>query len=326
MSQPADLPAVGAPGRARRRLRIPAFAEMGILVGFVLMVLVFSLSSKYFFTVDNLLNIAKQSSIIAVIAFGMTMVIVSGGIDLSVGSVVALSAVVMATLMKKGVSPGLAVLAGFGIGAGAGLLNGLCISKIKLAPFIVTLGSMSYLRGLGLVFTKGMPIYGVAPSVRFLGNGSLWVIPMPVVIVAVMVVLSNFLLRRTHFGEYATAIGGNEEATRLSGVNVDRYKTMVYVYSGVCAVIGALILTARINAAEPIAGIGFELDSIAAAVMGGTSLSGGVGSIIGTVFGALVIAGLRNGLNLLNVDANWQQVAIGVVIMLAVIADRFRKR
>jgi ribose transport system permease protein len=301
-------------------------AELGIFVGFLLMLVVFGLSSKYFFTVENLLNIAKQSSIIAVIAFGMTLVIISGGIDLSVGSVVALSAVVMATLMKKGVAPVLAVALGFGVGIAAGLLNGVFISRVKLAPFIVTLGSMSYLRGLGLVFTKGMPVYGVAPGVRFIGNGSLWVVPIPVLIVLAMVVVSTFLLRRTRFGEYATAMGGNEEATRLSGVNVTRYKTLVYMFSGACSVLGAIILMARINAAEPIAGIGYELDAIAAAVMGGTSLSGGVGSMIGTVFGALVIAGLRNGLNILNVDANWQQVAIGVVIMLAVIIDRFRKK
>ena len=309
-----------------RRFRLSGIAELGIFVGFVLMLLVFGLSSKYFFTVENLLNIAKQSSIIAVIAFGMTLVIISGGIDLSVGSVVALSAVMMATLMKTGLSPALAVVLGFGVGIVAGLLNGLFIARIRLAPFIVTLGSMSYLRGLGLVFTKGMPVYGVPAGIRFIGNGSLWVIPIPVLIVLAMVVVSTFLLRRTHFGEYATAMGGNEEATRLAGVNVTGYKTLVYVFSGACSVLGAIILMARINAAEPIAGMGYELDAIAAAVMGGTSLSGGVGSMIGTVFGALVIAGLRNGLNILNVDANWQQVAIGVVIMLAVITDRFRKK
>jgi ribose/xylose/arabinose/galactoside ABC-type transport system permease subunit len=226
--------------------------------------------------------------------------------------------------MKNGTPAGLGLLIGIGIGVMAGLVNGVLIARVKLAPFIVTLGSVSYLRGLALVYTKGMPVYGLPSAVRWFGNGSLWIIPTPVAVAAIIAIISNFLLKHTHFGEYATAIGGNEEAARLSGVNVAKYKIMVYVFSGICSVIAAIILMARINAAEPIAGNGFELDAIAAAVMGGTSLSGGVGSIIGTVIGALIIAALRNGLNLLNVDANWQQVAIGVVIILAVIIDKVR--
>ena len=311
-------------GAARSSLRLrwrrfSSSGSVGILGGLLLMILIFGLASPFFFTVENLLNIAKQSSINAVIAFGMTLVIISGGIDLSVGSVVALAAVVMATLMKVNVAVPLAIAAGLAIGAIAGGLNGMFISRVQLAPFIVTLGSMSYLRGLALVFTKGMPVYGVPDLVRWFGNGSVWIIPAPMILAAGMALLSLFLLRRTRFGEFTIAMGGNEEAARLSGVNIVRYKTLVYVFSGLCSVVGAVILMARINAAEPIAGTGFELDAIAAAVMGGTSLSGGVGSIVGTIVGALIIAGLRNGLNLLNVDANWQQVAIGVVIMMAVI-------
>jgi ribose transport system permease protein len=218
------------------------------------------------------------------------------------------------------------ILSGVTIGALAGLVNGLLISRVRLAPFIVTLGSMSYLRGIALVFSRGMPVYGVPAAVRWLGNGMVWIIPAPAIVLAVMAGISIVLLQRTRFGEYALAIGGNEEAVRISGVSVQRYKTLFYVFSGVCAAVGAFILMARINAAEPIAGIGAELDAIAAAVMGGTSLSGGVGTIIGTVLGALIIGGLRNGLNLLNVDANFQQVAIGVVIILAVVVDRFRKK
>ena len=321
--------AANGQGRPSVRLRWQRFSSagsVGILGGFLLMMVIFGIASPYFFKLENLLNIAKQSSINAVIAFGMTMVIISGGIDLSVGSVVALAAVVMATLMKIHVGVPIAIAAGLAIGALAGGLNGMFISRVQLAPFIVTLGSMSYLRGLALVFTKGMPVYGVPDLVRWFGNGSVWIIPAPMVLAAGMALLSLFLLRRTRFGEFTIAMGGNEEAARLSGVNVVRYKTLVYVFSGLCSVVGAIILMARINAAEPIAGTGFELDAIAAAVMGGTSLSGGVGSIVGTIVGALIIAGLRDGLNLLNVDANWQQVAIGVVIMMAVIIDRIRKR
>ena len=257
-------------GAARSSLRLrwrrfSSSGSVGILGGLLLMILIFGLASPFFFTVENLLNIAKQSSINAVIAFGMTLVIISGGIDLSVGSVVALAAVVMATLMKVNVAVPLAIAAGLAIGAIAGGLNGMFISRVQLAPFIVTLGSMSYLRGLALVFTKGMPVYGVPDLVRWFGNGSVWIIPAPMILAAGMALLSLFLLRRTRFGEFTIAMGGNEEAARLSGVNIVRYKTLVYVFSGLCSVVGAVILMARINAAEPIAGTGFELDAIAAA-------------------------------------------------------------
>lgn len=306
--------------------KIGSISEIGIFLGLLVMVMVFSVLTPNFLTVSNILSVVRQSSINAVIALGMTLVIISGGIDLSVGSVVALVAVVTATWLKQEIPVPVGVIMGISVGAIAGLINGLLISRVKLAPFIVTLGSMSYLRGIALVYSQGRPVYGVPATVRWLGNGMVWVIPAPAIVLVGMVVLSLFLLHKTRFGEYTFAIGGNEEAVRVSGVNVVAYKTSVYVYSGICASVAAMILMARINAAEPIAAIGAELDAIAAAVMGGTSLSGGVGTIVGTVLGALIIGGLRNGLNLLNVDANFQQVAIGTVIILAVVIDRFRKK
>lgn len=306
--------------------RLRGVSELGILAGFLLMVAVFSILTRDFLTVNNMLSIVRQSSINAVIAVGMTMVIISGGIDLSVGSIVALVAVVSATWMEQGAPVWLGVVGGIAVGGTAGLVNGLLISRIRLAPFIVTLGSMSYLRGIALVYSGGRPVYGVPRSVRWLGNGMVSIIPAPAIVLIVMVAIALFVLHRTRFGEYTFAMGGNEEAVRISGVSVWRYKAGVYVFSGLFSAVAALILMARINAAEPIAAIGAELDAIAAAVMGGTSLSGGVGTVIGTVLGALIIGGLRNGLNLMNVDANFQQVAIGVVIILAVVVDRFRKK
>lgn len=299
--------------------------NLGILIGFVVMMAIFSLLSPYFLKVDNLLAIALQSSINAVIALGMTMVIITGGIDLSVGSVVALAGVVMATLMKNGTPVLFAVGVGFLIGLVCGALNGVLISKVKLAPFIVTLGSMSFIRGIALLYTNGQPIYGVPAAIRWLGSGSLGIVPVPVLIATLAAIITFWLLRRTKIGEYTLAMGGNEEATRLSGINVDRYKMIIYIFSGLCSALGAILLTARVNAAEPIAGANFEMDAIAAAVMGGTSLSGGVGSVWGTISGALIIGGLRNGLNLLNVQAFYQQVAIGIVIVLACVIDKLRK-
>lgn len=305
--------------------RLFAFSELGILGGLLIMVVVFGVLSPYFFTVQNMLAIVRQSSINACIALGLTIVIISGGIDLSVGSIVALVAVVSATAMKNGGNAVVGTLLGLGIGVAAGVINGALIAKVKLAPFIVTLGSMSYLRGLALVYTEGMPTYGVPEAIRWLGNGMLWIFPAPAVVLLGILIVSSFLLHRTRFGEYALAIGGNEEAARISGVNVDGYKISFYAYSGLLSAVAAFVMMGRINAAEPIAGIGFELDAIAAAVMGGTSLTGGVGTVLGTVLAALIIGGLRNGLNLMNVDANFQQVAIGAVIILAVVIDRFRK-
>lgn len=311
--------------RFGQALVIQYLQQIGILAGFIVLILAFAILSPYFLTLDNLLAIALQSAINAVIALGMTFVIATGGIDLSVGSIVALAGVIMADLMRSGVGVPVSMLAGTVIGVGCGTVNGLLITKAKLPPFIVTLGMMSFIRGSALIYTSGQPIYGVPAAFRFLGSGYIGAIPVPVIIAAVAAGLAYFLLRKTRFGEYTLAIGGNEEATRLSGVNVGFYKTLVYSFCGLMCTLGTIILVARLNAAEPIAGFNYELDAIAATVMGGTSLAGGQANILGTMVGALIMGALRNGLNLLNVQAFYQQLAIGAVIILAVLVDRFRK-
>jgi len=257
---------------------------------------------------------------------GMTFVIVSGGIDLSVGSIVALSGVVLASALQAGWAVPAAIVAGLLVGALCGLLNGLLITRGRLPPFIATLGLMSVARGAALVYTDGRPISGFAAGFRWLATGRVLDVPMPVILTALVYAAAYFVLTRTRFGRYVYAIGGNEEATRLSGVAVRFHKTMVYVLSGAMSALAAVLLTARLNSAQPIAGMMYELDAIAATVIGGTSLLGGEGSLGGTLIGALIMGVLKNGLNLLGVSSFLQQIVIGVVIIGAVVIDSALKR
>jgi ribose transport system permease protein len=309
----------------RRLATVERFRRLGILLGFAIVYLVFSLLSRQFFTVSNLTAVALQSSINAIIAIGMTLVIISAGIDLSVGSIAGLASVVAATVMLQyGVVMG--VLAGAVVGLIAGAINGTLIARVGLAPFIVTLGTLTLYRGAALVFTNGQPIYGIPEQFRSIFAGSIGPIPTPVIFAIAVAVIVDFLLRRTTFGEHVIAIGGNEEAARLCGVAVDRVKATVYVIAGGLAALAGFVLVARIGAAEPIGGTGYELDAIAATVIGGTSLFGGVGTVGGTIVGALILGGLRDGLTLLNVQSFWQQVASGVVIIVAVLIDKLIRR
>jgi ribose/xylose/arabinose/galactoside ABC-type transport system permease subunit len=294
------------------------FGTLGGLVGlcFVLWIL-----TPHFLTVSNLLNVAQQTSINAIIAVGLTFVIIGGGIDLSVGSVVAFSGVVLATLLQREVPVPLAILGGIGTGLAAGLANGLLITFGRLPPFIATLGMMSVARGGALLFTDGRPVSGFPEAFRWLANGEVLRVPVPIVLMALVYAAAHFALRRTPFGRYVLAIGGNEEAAVLSGVPVRRHKPMVYGLCGALSGLAAVVLSARLNSAQPIAGINYELDAIAATVIGGTSLMGGQGSVIGTLVGALIMGVLRNGLNLLGVSSFVQQLVIGVVIILAVLMD-----
>ena len=300
--------------------------ESGIIIGFLILCAVFAWLNPAFMRVDNLLDIALQSSITAVLAIGMTLVIITAGIDLSVGSVLALSAYLTADLMARGVAIPLAILAGLACGLLAGALNGILITKGQLPPFIVTLGTMSLLRGVVLIYSQGAPVYGVPPEFKALIAGRFLGVPVPVMIAAVIAILAWLTLQYTPFGQQVIAIGGNEEAARLSGINVQRRLISVYMISGLLAGVGAMILTARLGAAEPISGTGYELNAIAAAVMGGASLAGGQGSILGTVVGALIMGSLQNGLTLNNVPAFYQQVAVGAVIIVAVFVDQWRRR
>ncbi len=295
--------------------------QFGTLAGLLALCVAMTLLSPYFLTVSNLLNILEQVSINAIVAVGMTVVIITAGIDLSVGSILAFAGVVMATVLQREIPAPLAVLTGLGVGVGCGLVNGLLITFGRLPPFIATLGMMSMARGCALLFTSGRPISGFSDGFRALASSQFFFIPMPTVIMLAVYLLCHFLLTRTRFGLYAYAIGGNEEATHLSGINVRFHKTLVYGLSGLTSAIAAVILTARLNSAQPIAGMMYELDAIAATVIGGASLMGGRGSLIGTLIGALLMGVLRNGLNLLEVSSFLQQVIIGAVIIIAVLID-----
>jgi len=281
--------------------------------------------TPHFMTVSNLLNVLEQTAINAVIAAGMTFVIISAGIDLSVGSLVAVAGVLLASRLHAGSSASAAVLIALGIGFGFGLLNGVAITWGRLPPFIATLGMMSIARGCALLFTDGRPISGFEPGFRAIATSRVAGIPTPVLITIAVYLIAHFVLSRTRFGRYVYSIGGNEEATRLSGVDVRFHKTLVYGVSGLASGVAAVLLTARLNSAQPIAGMMYELDAIAATVIGGTSLMGGEGGLGGTIIGALVMGVLRNGLNLLGVSSFVQQIVIGLVIVVAVLIDSMLK-
>jgi ribose transport system permease protein len=305
--------------------RMGAMAQRGrqlsTLAGLALLVTLLTVLSPHFLTVSNLSNVLEQTSINAVIAVGMTFVILSGGIDLSVGSLVALSGVALAGALRAGAPLPVALLAGLATGAAAGLANGLLITRGKLPPFIATLGMMSVARGLTLFVTDGRPISGFEAGFRSLATGRVLGVPASVLLAAALYIAAHLVLTRTRFGLYVYAIGGNEEATRLSGVGVRFHKTMVYVLAGLMSAVASVILTARLNSAQPIAGMMYELDAIAATVIGGTSLLGGSGTIGGTLIGALIMGVLRNGLNLLGISSFLHQVVIGLVIIAAVLVD-----
>ncbi len=297
----------------------------GPLVALVLLSAAMAILSDTFLTFSNLFNVGTQIAVIAILALGSTFVIVSGGIDLSVGSVLALAGIIFGKVVVGAPLP-VALIAALGVGALAGLVNGLLITVGKLPPFIATLAMLSAARGLALVVSGGIPLSRIPQPIRTLGNGDLLNVPLPVLLMVAMWLLTAGILRYTYAGRCMYAIGGNEEAARLSGINVFGQKLIIYTLSGLFAGVAGLLLTARLASAQPQAGVGFELDAIAAVVIGGASLAGGVGSASGTLIGAFILGVLRNGLNLLNVSAFWQQVVIGGVIALAVMTDTLRRR
>jgi ribose transport system permease protein len=300
--------------------------QLGTLSGLLGLCVVLWALTPHFLTVSNLLNVAEQAAIIAIVATGMTFVIITGGIDLSVGSVLAFAGVVMASTLHAEVPLPVALAVALGTGLFCGLVNGALITVGRLPPFIATLGMMSVARGTALMFTEGRPVSGFSGGFRSLATGELLGIPVSVVIMVGVYVVAHFVLTRTKLGRYTYAIGGNEEAALLSGVNVKLYKAAVYGISGMLSGLAAVLLTARLNSAQPIAGMMYELDAIAATVIGGTSLLGGEGTVVGTLIGALIMAVLRNGLNLLGVSSFIQQVVIGSVIIAAVLVDMWLKR
>lgn len=313
-------------GNALSRPKIGKMQSLGSLLGLVLIVVILSVVNGDFLTVGNIFNVLRQISINALIAFGMTFVILTGGIDLSVGSILALSSAFTAGLMASGMNTWLAVGIGLIGGMVMGAINGFLITKGKVAPFIATLATMTVFRGLTLVYTQGRPITGFKEDFAFLGKGYFLQIPMPIIWMVISFAVLYIILKQTTFGRRVYALGSNEEATWLSGINTSKVKILVYSISGLLASISGIILTSRLNSAQPTAGGAFELDAIAAVVLGGTSLSGGRGWIVGTLIGAMIIGVLDNGLNLLNVSSFYQQVVKGVVILIAVLLDRSKAR
>lgn len=303
------------------------------LIALALLCIVLTMLSDKFFTAENGLNVLRQTAVNICIATGMTLVVLTAGIDLSVGSVLALCGAVAAGLLKNGVALQSldlfigftvlgAVLVGIIIGYLSGLFNGFVITKFSVPPFVATLAMLTIARGLTMLYTKGQPISNLGSGFAYIGTGSFIGIPVPVWIAAMVVLLAVFITQKTKLGRYIYAIGGNEVAAKYSGINISKVKMIVYALAGAFAAIGGIIVTSRLDSAQPNAGISYELDAIAAVVIGGTSLGGGRGTIWGTVMGAIIIGVLNNGLVLLNVSPFWQQVVKGAVILLAVIIDK----
>lgn len=315
-------------------------SRFGAFIFLIVLCIVFAVLEPAFLTPLNIFNVLRQVSIYGLLAIGMTFVILTAGIDLSVGSVLALAGLVAAAVEKgstgllTGAAAGeaggyglpAAIASAIAVGLLSGLLQGLAISKLKVPPFIVTLGGLSAFRGAALVFSHGQPISAFREAYRFWGQGMIGPVPVPVIIFLFFAIIAHIVLRYTKYGRYIYAVGGNKEAARLSGLNVDRIIMSVYVITGFFAGLSGFVLSARLNSAEQVAGVGYELTVIAGVVIGGTSLFGGEGSIFGTVVGILLIGVLANGLTLLNVSSYYQQIVIGLIIVFAVFFDQFVKR
>ena len=315
-------------GGGALRERLSGIVSQLAAAGALIVVFIFlSIASPVFLSADNLFNIGSQTAVTAVIAIGMTLVIITAGIDLSVGSVAALSGVLGVMMMANaGLPVPLAILGGTLVGAVCGLVNGLLVSVGGLNPFIATLGMLTVARGLTFIFTNAVAVFGAPNSFRLLGQGVLGPVPIPVLMIMLVAVAGYIVLSRTRLGRYAYAMGSNLEAARLSGIPIRRYLTSVYVISGALAGFGGMIAASRVNSGQPNFGIGLELDVIAAAVIGGASLFGGQGTVVGTLIGAFLVALIRNGSVLLDINTFYQQVIIGVVIWLAVLWDQYRRR
>lgn len=317
-----------APHRRRAILH-----EYGIFIALILLAGILSVSNEYFLTAGNISNILLQTSINGVLAIGMTFVILTGGIDLSVGSVAALAGIVSASLVTTSATAGvagapfpmeLALLVGLGAGIACGAVSGTIVSYFSVPAFVATLGMLSAARGMTLIYGGGRPVPALIPEFRWIGTGNVLGIPTPVVALAIVFGLAWWILNRTRFGRYIYAVGGNAHAAKTSGINVGRIRFSVYAISGGLAGLAGMLLSARTGSALPQAGIAYELDAIAAVVIGGTSLSGGVGRITGTLVGALIIGVMNNGLDLMGIESYYQQVLKGVLIVGAVMLDRRR--
>ncbi len=301
-------------------------SRYGTLLAFILLVIIITLLTPQFLRLANIINILRQTSVNGIIAVGMTFVIITGGIDLSVGSLLALASVMACSFAHPGDFP-LILPLGIGLLAGlaGGFINGFIISRKTIAPFIVTLGMMTIARGVALVYTNGRPVINLSDPFNNIGGGYVMGIPIPIIIFGIIALLGGLVLKYTRLGRYTYAIGGNEESARISGINTRSVIMIVYAITGLLAGLAGVVLSSRVMSGSPAIGLGYELDAIAAVVIGGTSLSGGVGSIKGTVLGVLIIGVMNNGLDLLNVSSYWQQIAKGTIIIVAVLLDLKKK-
>ncbi|WP_249316790.1 ribose ABC transporter permease [Bacillus sp. FJAT-50079] len=299
------------------------FAEFGIIIALIVLCAVLTVLNDRFLTSVNILNILRQISIIGILAIGMTFVVITAGIDLSVGSVLAFTGVVAASF-GTGQNILLSIVLGLIAGAILGFINGTAVARWKIAPFIVTLGMMTAARGLTYIYSDGKPVSGLSSEFMAIGQGSFIGIPIPVWILLGVFLISQFILNQTRIGRYIYAVGGNQKAATFSGINVVRVKAFVYTFSGLLCGLAGIVLTARVSAGLPQAGAAYELDAIAAVVIGGTSLAGGRGKLWGTVIGVLIIGVLSNGLDLMGVSSYYQQIIKGIIIVLAVLLDKKR--
>jgi ribose transport system permease protein len=317
---------VARPGRHLKHI----VGEYSIFIALAMEVILFSSLSPYFFTADNILNVTLQTSITAIIAAGMTFVILTAGIDLSIGAMVAFSGIIVTSILKFdlpfAISFPLALLAGVAIGACSGLIAGTFVTRFNITPFIVTLALMTIWRGASYMYTDGRPVWGLPEQFSFLGSGRIFAVPVPTLVMIVVYILAYIMLKHTRFGRYVYAVGGNKEAARLAGIGTGGVLVRVYMISGVLAAVSGILLASRMNSGQPNAGLMYEMDVIAAVVVGGTSLFGGRGGIVGTFIGAMLIGVLRNGLNLLNINSYVQMVILGVVILCAVLLDQMRSK
>jgi ribose transport system permease protein len=299
--------------------------ELGILVVLLIICFVLAISSPFFLKVENILNVLRQISVVGIIAVGEALIIITGGIDLSVGSMISLGGVATALSIQAGVNPWIALIIGLISGGIIGLGNGLLVVKGRLNAFIVTLGMMNIARGIAYLFTEGMPI-DFDNSLGYIGSGYLFGVPFQVIIMFGMIVAGHIFTKKSVSGRYVFAVGDNEKAAKLSGIRVDRIKIFVYTLTGILCALAGVITAGNLSVADTAAGNGIEMDVIAAVVIGGASLSGGQGSIFGVLIGAAIMGVLRNGFVLLGISAYWQMVSIGAVVVLAVYMDQFRKR
>ena len=300
--------------------------DKGVVIALIILVVVLSIASPQFRSFNNFLSLLRQSAINGFIAFGMTCVILTGGIDLSVGSVLALTTAIAAFLIKGGMAVGLAIIIALAVGTVFGLVSGVMVTKGRLQPFIATLITMTVFRGCTMIFTGGKPISNLGGSelLKFVGRGYVAMIPFPVILFLLVFAVMWFVLGKTTFGRRVYATGSNAVAAKLAGVNIDKTKLAVYAISGFMSALAGIILLSRLGSAQPTLGSGYELDAIAAVALGGTSMSGGRGRIWGTFVGVLIIAVLSNGLNIVGVSSYYQSVVKGIVILIAVLSDRRR--